>query len=342
MGTVAVLGYYTLMDVVNSYTSLDAQAQYIWAANVLARKCPMIRDLPMVPSNMIMSNIGSRRTYLSTPGTRRFNEGVAPSASHKTPFTDPVAMVEDYSECDYALWKIQNDPNQWRQDEDQAKVEGLTQKMEDLIIYGSIATDPAAFDGFATRFKSKSRRPNGDSSTPYNVLSQGGDAGAHHASVWVVEWGKNKVFGIFPKNLPGGLLIEDLGKVTINTSASPATAPTYMEGLRTHFAWYMGIVVHDERCIQRLGDIEVTGTTNIFDEDNLIKLINQLPGGGGAAGTAIYCTLGVKTQLDIRAKDKTNVNYTPDEVWGGNITRFRGIPVYMAEMLDETESVLET
>jgi len=335
MASTDLLGYYTLMDVVNSYTSLDAQAQYIWAANILARKCPLIRLLPMVASNQIMSNIDARRTYIPTPGTRRFNEGVVLSASHKTPFTDPIAMVEDYSEVDYALWKIQNDPNAWRQDEDQAKVEGLTQKMEDLILYGSLASDPAAFNGLAVRFNEIDRYPNGDTTWQPHVLDQGG-SGGDTTSVWILELGKNKVFGIYPKNLPGGLHIEDLGKHTANTNT--LATPKYMEVLRTHFAWYMGLVVKDERCVQRLANIEVTGSSNIFDEDNAIRMINRLPSGGAAPGTVMLVSASVKEYLDIRAKDKTNVRYLPDNVWGGNITVFRGIPVYKAEMLDETET----
>lgn len=335
MTTTATLGYYTLMDVVNSYTSMDGQAQYIWAANILARKCPLIRMLPMVPSNQIMSNIDARRTYLPTPGTRRFNEGVAISASHKTPFTDPIAMVEDYSEVDYSLWKIQNDPISWRQDEDQAKVEGLTQKMEDLVLYGNLATDPGGINGLTTRFNSLNRRPNGDTTWPIHIINQGG-GGGDTTSVWVMEMGKNKVYGIYPKNLPGGLSIEDLGKVTVNTNT--LATPKYMEALRTHFAWYFGLVVKDERCVQRLCNVEVSGTTNVFDEDNLIRLINRLPSEGTAPGTIILVSMTVKEYLDIRAKDKNNVRYESDNVWGGMVTKFRGIPVYRAEKLSETET----
>lgn len=337
MATTAVLGAYTLMDIINSYTSLDAQGQYIWAAKVMTKACPMLKDMPLFASNQVMSNIGSRVSYLPSPGTRRFNEGVAPTASHKTPFTDQIAMVEDYSEVDYALWKIQNDPNSWRQDEDASKVEAITQKMEYLFVYGSLDTDPASFNGFATRFNSTTRRPNGVSTAPYNVISQGG-SGGDTASIFVVEWGKKKAYGIYPKNLPGGLQIEDLGKVTVNTNS--LGSPKYMEALRTHFSWYTGLVVEDERCVQRLANIEVSGETNIFDEDNLIKLINRLPGKGSAPNTVIYCTLNVKDYLDIRAKDKNNVNYTPDEVWGGNITRFRGVPVYISEVMLETETAV--
>ena len=335
MTTTALLGYYTLMDVVNSYTSLDAKGQYIWAADILARKCPLLKVLPFIPSNQIMSNIDARRTYLPTPGTRRFNEGVSLSASHKTPFTDSIAMVEDYSEVDKALWAIQNDPNMWRQDEDQAKVEAMMQKMEDLLLYGNIATDPGAFNGLATRFNSLNRRPNGDSTWPVHVIGQGG-SGGDTTSVWILEPGKNKLYGIYPKNLPGGLQIEDLGESKVNTNT--LGSPKYMQALTTHFAWYMGLVVKDERCVQRLTNIEVSGTSNVFDEDNAIRLINRLPSSGSAPGTCMLVSATVKEYLDIRAKDKNNVRYEFSEAFGMEVTKFRGIPVLKAEMLDEDET----
>ena len=333
MTTAAVLGYTTLMDVVNSYTSLDGQAQYVYAAKVLAKTKPFIRDMPMVASNQIMSNIGARQSYLSTPGTRRFNEYIVPTAVHSTPFNDPIAIIEDYSEVDYALWKIQNDPNAWRQERDSMKVEAMGQKAEDLAIYGNIATDPGAFNGFATRFNSTTARPNGNTAWPYNVFSAGGSVG-DTTSVFVVQWGPGKCYGIYPKNLPGGLQIEDLGKVTSESTTGR------MEVLRTHFVWALGIAVEDERCIQRYCNIETSGSTNVFDEDTLITLINNLPDRGAAPGTVIYAPRTICNALDIAAKDKFNVRYEPDNVWVGMVTMFRGIPVRLAEGIDETETAI--
>lgn len=326
----AVVGSNTIMDIVNSYTSLDKQGQFLWAAKVMAKKCPLLRYLPFYPTNMVMSNVGSRVTYLPTPSTRRFNEGVAPTASHTAQFSDPVCMVEDWSELDYALYKLQNNPDQWRRDKDKDKVEAMTQKMEYLMFYGSLDTDPASFNGLATRFYLSTRRPNGVTATPYNTMLNGG-SGVDVESVWALELGQDKVYGIYPANLPAGLQIEDKGLVTVNTNS--LAAPKYMDALRTHFMWYAGIAVGDERCAQRLANIEVSGSDNLFDEDNLIKLLNNLPGGGGAENTIILATLNIKNTLDIRAKDKMNVNYTPDNVWGGNITRFKGVPVFISEVL---------
>ncbi len=332
-----VLGVYTLMDVVNDYTSLDARGTYIWAAKVLSRKIPFVMDMPLIASNQIMTNIGVRESYLPTPGTRRFNEGVTPTATHSTPFTDPIAMVEDYSEVDYSLWKIQNDPNSWRQNKDGQKVEALGQKMEDLIIYGSLATDPAAFNGFATRFKSSTVYPHGDTTWPYNVQLNGG-SGNDVTSLWLIDWGPNKVYGTYPKNLPGGLQIEDLGRNTVQPAST-----TRMEILRSHFTWFLGIVIEDERCVQRIANVEtVLGAANSFDEDLVITAINNLPDpdSGSVVG---YVSRSIRTQMDIRAKDKTNVYYTQDEkgdVWGRRVTKFQGIPMRIAHKLLDTETAI--
>lgn len=337
MTTQAVVGYTTLMDVVNQYTSLDAQAAYIGAAKTLSRKSPLIAIMPMMPSNQIMSDVGSRDSYLPTPGTRRFNEGVAPTASHTVPFTEPICMVEDYSEVDYKLWKIQNDPNRWRMSKDQRKVEAMTQKAESLLLYGSLDSDPGAINGFLTRFNSLTSTPNGDTSWPYNVVSAGG-SGGDTTSILVSQFGEGKVTGIYPKNLPGGLNIEDLDRHTKVTGA--LSVPLYHEVLRTHFSWHFGIKIEDERCIQRIANVETSGTENIFDEDQLIEAINNLPDGGADPSTTIFVSRSVKTQLDIRAKDKNNVQYGPSEVWGRNVTMFRGIPVMLNEKLLETETAV--
>ena len=334
MTTQAVVGYNTITDVVNQYTSLDAHAAYIEAAKTLTRKCPLAAILPMVPSNQIMSNIGSRDSYLPTPGTRRFNQGVTPTASHTKPFTEPICMVEDYSEVDYALWKIQNDPNRWRAGKDQRKVEALTQKMEDLLLYGSLTSDPGGINGFMTRLNSLTNRPNDDATWPYNVLGAGG-SGGDTGSILVVQFGIGKVYGIYPKNSPGGLQIEDLGKSTKESSTG-----TLMEVMRTHFSWYMGLTVEDERCMQRIVNIEVSGSTNIFSHSQLIEAINNLPDGGADPSTTIFVPRAIKTQLDIQAVDKNNVQYMPSEVWGRTVTAFRGVPVMLAEMLDTTETAV--
>ncbi len=332
MTTIAVVGVNTIMDVVNSYTSLDEKAKYIWAANVLARKCPFFQDMPMKPSNQMFSNLGARVSYLNTPVTRGFNQGVSPTAVHSTPYSEGIAMIEDYGEVDKTLCDIQPNPKQWRQERDAIKLEAMTQTAETLLISGTKATDPNAWDGFRTRFNVSTHYPNGDTTWPVNVKLAGGDGTIN--DILVVEWGESKVFGIYPANLPAGIQVRDLGEVTAVMSDSPLTTPTFMQAYRTFMSLYFGLNIEDERYVQRLANIEPSGADNIFNPEHLVEIINNLPGGGNDA--IIYVPRAIKTQMDIAAMNKANAFYTIDannDVFGRQVLRFRGLPVRMAEKM---------
>ncbi len=334
-----VTGSYTIVDIIKSYTSLDDKAKYLWAANVLARKCPFFLDMPMKAGNQIMSNIGARVSYLPTMGTRGFNEGIAPTATHSVQYTEGIAMIEDYSEVDKVLCDIQNNPAQWRQERDRIKMEAMTQKAEDLIIYGSKATDVNAWNGLVTRFNSSTSRPNGDTSWPYNVILAGGSTSSLVASIFIISWGvEGKICGIYPPNLAAGIKVQDLGEVTVNTNTE--AAPKYMQAYRTFMGLYFGLDVADERCVQRIANHEVTGEVNTFDPRLLIQMLNRLPERDGAV---IYANRTIKTQMDIYALDKSNGFYTQQgngDIFGRPVTMFQGTPVRQAEMLDDTETVV--
>lgn len=345
---VSQLGYTTLQDVINNYSTSDAMAKYVMAARVLDRQCPLIRYLPFIPSNQILNNVATRTDSLPEPGTRRFNTGVQPTNSKNTVITDPMALFEAYSEVDMELWRIQNDANMWRQDQDMNHVEGFKQKIESLLFYGNLAQDPGSFNGLATRFNNLESYPNGDQSWQPNVWSNGATTGAV-TSAWFLELGKMKVYGIYPPNTPGGLNIEDLGQNTKLTPAATGGGPqnNYMnEVLRTHLTWRLGIQINDERCVQRVCNITTQPlSSNNFDENVFIEAKNQLPGGGEAPGTVLLMNRQLKTQVDIRSvSQKLNAitNFTPNEtdVFGKKVTMFQGIPILMCEKILNAETIV--
>lgn len=339
MTTTAVLGYNTIMDVVNEYTSMDAYAMHLEAAKVLHRLIPLMKMLPMEKSNQIMSHIGVRESYLPTPGTRRFNEVIAPTASHSTPFSEPIAMFADYSEVDAALWKIQSEPNKWRAGKDEKKIHAMGQKVEYELIYGTISTDPGSFNGLARRANTLTTYPNGDSTWEYNTYG-GGGTGSDTTSIFLMELGPGKIYATYPANLPAGLNVKDLGEQTKESSGS------YMQVLRTYFELFLGLVIEDERCFMRYANIESSGSSNIFDPEALITLKNRLPGSGEAPGTVVMCNRRIKTQMEIAAMNKTNAYYTIDDlngagaVFGGPVLKFHGMPVIVNEKIVNTETAI--
>ena len=349
MADVPQLGYTTLVDVINNYSTADARAVFVEAARVLDRMCPLIRYLPMVPSNQILSNIAVRTDSLPVPGTRRFNTGVQPTAAKNTQISDVMALFEAYSEVDKELYRIQNNPDMWRMDQDLNHVEGFKQLMEALLFYGNLSQDPGSFNGLSTRFNNLESYPNGDMSWVPNVWNGGQTSGAC-TSAWFLELGPQKVYGIYPPNTPGGFNIENLGEQTKEFAATTGGGPSLnylMQVLRTHLTWRMGLQVNDERCAQRIANINPTGFSgpNGFDENYFIEAKNQLPGGGEAPGTVLLMNRQLKTQVDIRAVSQKLNAYTyfsanEVDVFGRSVTKFQNIPILMAEKLLNTETVV--
>jgi hypothetical protein len=227
-------------------------------------------------------------------------------------------------------------------------MEALFQLMESTLFYGSLSNNPGSFNGLSTRFNNLESYPNGDQSWQPNVWN-GGAATGNVTSLWLIEFNQDSVYGIYPPNTPAGLSTRDLGEVTKELSAATgATGLNYMyQVLRTMLRWYMGMQVADERCVQRIANINPTAlASNDFDENILIEAKNWLPRGGETAGTAIFVNRALKTQIDIRAvSQKINTYFTPPangtmDVFGKAVTHFQGIPIYTAEKILSTETVV--
>jgi hypothetical protein len=347
MADISQLGYSTFTDIVANYSSADAGARFVLPTRILDRMTPLVRMMPLKPSNNILSNIAVRTDSLPTASTRRWNEGIKPTTSKNTPINDPIALFEDRSEVDKALWMIQNDPNAWRADQDMNHVEGLFQLMESTLIYGNLATNPGAFNGLATRFNTTASYPNGDTSWQPNVW-KGGATNGSVTSAWMIEFGDDSVYGIYPPNTPAGLSVEDLGQYTKQLASSLGTIGinAMYEVLGTLLTWYMGIQIADERAVQRIANINPTIlSANNFDENVFIAAKNQLPRGGEGSGTVILVNRALKTQIDIRAVSQklnayTNFNANETDVFGRSVTKFQNIPIYVAEKILSTETVL--
>ena len=347
MPDVSQLGYTTLWDVIGNYSSTDARAMFIQPAKILRRRCPILEFLPMIPSNNVISNVASRTDYLPTPSTRRFNEYAAVTSSKNTQITDPIAMFVDWAVQDKEVVKIQNNPEEFISDQIDNHVEGFAQKLEAELIYGNLTTDPGGFNGLATRFHNTANYPNGDQTWVPNVWDGTFESG-NSTSIWVFEFGKNKVQGIYPVNSAAGLSIETLGEQTW-------TMPTQLGGLLgsakavqayvTYLQWKIGLQVVDERAVQRIANVNPTALqAGGFDENILIQALGYLPEEGSAPGTCIMVNRTIMNEMNIRAvSQKTNGYYTQDmetgDIWGSRrVTRFQGIQVVLNEKIVNAET----
>ena len=295
-------------------------------AEVLSITKEMFQDAVWVEANQTASHVGTKRTNLPSGTHRQANQGVASEASSTKQVAEPICRLEAHSRVDEAILDLAPDKAKARSQEDLAFVEGLGQTIETNMIYGDIDTNPEQIDGLATRY---------DATADANVIGASG-TGNETTSLWIIEWGPMKVHMIYPKGSQAGLQTEDMGKQLVTNDSGS----TYFWAWFTKFvAWY-GLYVHDDRCVQRIANIETSGSTNTLDDNDIIEALNLLPQAGGGGSTAIYVNRTLKTQLEILAKDKTNVNYTSDNAFGVPVTRFRGIPVRLCESIVNTESAI--
>ena len=302
----------------------DPNGNLATIAEVLNKVNLVLQDAVWREANDFWSNNTVRRASLPSGTFRQLYKGAPPSSSDTVTLVDTIGQLYDRSEIDKDAVRSAADPAQFRSDEDKAYVEGLGQTMATKIFYGNQLTAPAEFTGLAPRMDSLA--------TTANVLNEGG-TGSDLTSIFVVTWGPNTACLLYPRNSKAGLEMNDLGEVDAWDSDNYK-----FRAYATEFKWNCGMAVKHTKAIGRVANIESAGSSNIFDEDSLITLLNRMVVNGM---TRIYCNETVMTQAEIRLKDKSNVNWSTEDGLGGvPFMKFRGIPVRKCEAILNTEDAL--
>lgn len=293
-------------------------------AEVLNQQNDIVQDAIWREANDTFSNKAVRRSKLPGGSWRKLNSGVAIEATGTIEMVDTIGLLETWSQADVEVINAFPNPKQARNDEAMGFVEGLGQTMAQTMIYGNSNTTPEKFTGLAPRL------PNVAATT--NVINEGG-TGSDLCSIFVVDWSPTGVYMIFPKNSMAGLEHKDMG-TDIVRDASGNMYEAYVD----KFVWKAGMVVKNSKSIGRICNIEATAGSNSFDEDNLITLMNRMTKG---PGRRIYTNQTVLTQMEIRAKDKTNIHYSSvDGLAPGPVLTFKGVPVRLVEQMITTEAAL--
>ncbi len=320
MGAITANGL-TLAEVAKRH---DPQGNLATIAEVLQQRNDILKDAVWREANDVWSNVTTRRASLPGGSWRKLNAGVGTEKSDTVQVVDTIGILETWAKNDVEVINSFKNKQQARNDEAMAFVEGLGQTMAATLIYGSTVLYPERFTGLAPRMDALA--------TTTNVLNSGG-SGSDLTSIYVVTWGPNTVHCLFPRNSQAGLAHKDMG-IQIVQDSSTLDFLAYVD----HFQWKAGLAVKHSKAIGRIANIESAGASNIFDEDDLITLLNRMETG---PGTRIYCNQTVLTQMEIRAKDKTNIHYTQvTDIAPGPVLLFKGFPVRKVEQIVDTEAAL--
>jgi len=310
---------------------LDPDGKVPTIVELLAQTNELLTDMQWIEGNLPTGHRTTVRTGLPTVAWRLLNQGVQPSKSTTAQIDESCGMLEAWSEVDKDLAMLNGNTSAFRLSEAQAFIESMNQEMASTLFYGNSGVSPEEFTGLSVRYSDPSAA-NGT-----NIIDAAG-AGSDNSSIWLVTWGPQTVHGIFPKGSKAGLIHEDLGEVTVETTAG--IAGTRMRALQDRWQWKCGIAVKDWRYIARIGSIDLSdlkaGTVDIIDM--MIRAMHRIPN-LRMGKPVFYMNRTVFQELDIlrRADVLTGGQLSYQVVDGKFQYAFREIPIRLCDALTQTE-----
>lgn len=295
---------------------------------------PMLEDAVFFEGNLSYGHRYTSRTALPSVGWRKLNEGVTPGKSVTDQVDEGCGMMEAWSAIDVKVAEMNGNAAAFRASEDSAFLQAFANEAQASFMYYSTTTAPEKINGLAPRLNSTSA-----TGGTQIVLSDGSASGSDQTSVWLIGWGPQGVFGIYPKGSRAGLQRKDLGTQLWDDGTG---ANKKFEAYVTKFTWDVGLVVRDFRKIARVANIDTSAITasgtNVIEA--MIKAWHKVDHVGNVR-YAWYCNRTIGTYLHLQARaGVTNSTLTIEEIGGRPVTKFLGIPVRECDVITNAEDII--
>lgn len=229
---------------------MDNNAKPMRIAELMSQATPTLRDMPFKEGTEMMGHTFSYRTSIPRGAFRQLNQGVGYSKSTTGKATLGMADLEGYSQVDRLLAEMSGSVETFRNSEEVAFLEGMGQNWEETLWYGNSVENPAEFMGLSNFYNTLNQ---GTAQNATNVLN-GGGAGSDNASMWLICWGLNQIYGTYPRNSQAGLVSEDKADTTPGYDA----AGNRFEAYTMWFRQMGNIVPEDWRYGVRIANLDVT------------------------------------------------------------------------------------
>ncbi len=299
----------------------------------------LLDDMTFVEGNLLTGHRFAIRTGLPSPTWRKLYQGVHPSKSSRAQVTASTGMLEDYAEVDKALADLNGNSASFRLSEDAAFIEGFNQKVNQALVYEDEANTPEAITGIMPHFNDLG------AGTGDQILDAGG-TGSDNASILLIGWAPNTVYGIFPKGSKVGLQHKDLGEVTATAKTATGTDGMY-QVYRSHYRWDLGLVVQDYRYVVRIANIDrsllgadptVTGYTGAVLEDLMFEALELLPSLENCR-PVFYMDRTILTKLRQQLPKMTKGSTLMMADHGGRrVSEFQGVPIQRMDQMRVDEA----
>lgn len=317
----------TLLDQMQGLDPDGAVAQVVEA---LTKRNPVLEDMVVLEGNLTTGHRVTTRTGLPSVGWRRYNEGVAISKSRKGQYDEAAGQCEGMSAVDVKQARLGGNEAAFRASEDLAFVQAMNNEISTGIFYHSTKTAPEKFMGLSPRLDATTNPWAGQ------IISlDADDAVNDNTSIWLVCWGPDSVFGIYPKGSQGGIEHDDMGKQLWDDGSGKR-----FRAWVTHWSWDFGLVVKDARQLARVANIDTSNLAANADTlvDAMISAYYRIydPNIGRLAW---YCNRKIAEFLHRQARSATkNATLSIEEIEGKPVTRVMGAPVRVTDVITNTEA----
>lgn len=335
----------TLLDVAKR---TDPNGSIPMIAEVLTEYNMVMDVIPWREGNLPTGHQNTIRTSRPTPTFRLLNQGVTPAKSATGQVVDTCALLESRSHVDVEVANLNGNTAQFRLSEAKAFMQGMMDTWADTLITGDVSVNPERFNGLQSRYFSL-----GTTYTTSTQLINGGGTGSDNTSIWLVGWGPETVFGVYPKGSRAGIEHMDRG---IQTVEDPNNTGQYFEAYVDVFKWKGGVSIKDYRYVVRICNIDKSNLLTASDSSdtsaNILKFMSQaidyMPPDNSGIRPTFLMTRDVLSMLRIKMQDKSNVYLGLGDLYQESIPRhmkpltYMGIPCLRMDAITETESQITT
>lgn len=335
-------GVATIIDIL---TEMAPDGKQLDIAEVLTQQNEVLADMHWEEGNTVTGHKDGVRTVLPTPSFRALNAGVPVTKAGSTTIEETCALLEDFSQVDRELAIMSGNVDAYRLKQSRPHVQGMSNKMATELFYGNANTNPLGFTGLAPRYNTLSTTTN---KAAANVINAGG-TGSALRSIWLVGWGQDTVFGIYPKNTAAGLDHEDATNAVGSgehgfppaTVLTDASGNMYM-GYRDHWVWRCGLFVKDWRFVVRIANIDPTLITRTAAsgpilEDLMIQAQEQIESLTGVRAV-FYVPRLIQTWFRRQLVANKGTYLTQEEYGGRKVLSFNGTPIRRTDALNVNEA----
>lgn len=320
----------TLLDVTKA---TDPNGSIAAVAEILSETNEILEDMVYFEGNLPTGHMSTVRTGLPQPTWRQLYGGVQPTKATQAQITDTTGMLEAYAEVDKKLADLNGNTQAFRTNQDRAHIEGMSIDQANTLFRGNTNIEPTKFNGLNMRYNDLSA-PNAE-----NIIDAGG-TGSDNGSIWLIGWGEQSVFGIYPKGSVSGLQMEDKGQITIENVDGNGGM---MEGYRTHYSWDNGLVVKDWRYVVRICNIDRSELTPDASgssanlPDLMFEAMERVTMSGARWG--FYMDRKMRTKVRQQHANKvSNSTLTIEQVGGVPIPSFHEVPMRRTDALAVDEA----